>query len=78
MKIEIFGPGCSKCNTLEKTVKEAVAELALAAEIIKISDIGQMVERGVMLTPALFVDGKKKSEGRVPDKDQIKKWLNNE
>ena len=78
MKIEIFGPGCSKCNSLEKTVKEAVSELNLAAEVVKISDIGQMVERGVMLTPALFVDGNKILEGRVPNLEAIKKILKGE
>ena len=75
MKIEIFGPGCAKCNNLEKLVKEIVAELNIPAEVVKISDINEMVNRGVMVVPALFIDGKKKSEGKVPSKEEIEKWL---
>jgi len=75
MKIEIFGPGCVKCNSLEKYVKDAVKELNIDAEIVKVSDINEMVNRGVMFTPALFVDGSKKSEGKVPNYEEIKKYL---
>jgi small redox-active disulfide protein 2 len=75
MRIEILGPGCSKCNSLEKTVKELVSELKIPADVIKISDINTMVERGILSTPALFIDGIKKSEGRTPSKDELKKWL---
>ncbi|MFH1258537.1 MAG: thioredoxin family protein [Elusimicrobiota bacterium] len=75
MKIEIFGPGCAKCNSLEKQVKDAVKELNIDAEVVKVSDINAMVSRGVMLTPALFIGGKKKSEGRAPNYEEIKKYL---
>lgn len=75
MKIEIFGPGCAKCGNVEKYVKDAVKELNIDPEVVKVSDINTMVTRGVMLTPALFINGKKKSEGRVPLKDEIIKWL---
>jgi small redox-active disulfide protein 2 len=75
MKIEIFGPGCSRCNALEKMVVNSLARLNISAEVVKVSDINKMVERGIMFTPALFIDGKKKSEGKVPSIDDIKKWL---
>ena len=76
MKIEIFGPGCAKCNSLEKYVKDAVKELNLIdAEVLKVSDINAMVSRGVMFTPALFINGKKMSEGKVPNYEDIKKYL---
>jgi small redox-active disulfide protein 2 len=75
MKIEVFGPGCHKCNTLEKMVKDALTELNIQAEVVKISDINEMVSRGVMFTPALIIEGNKKSEGKVPSSDDIKKWL---
>lgn len=75
MKIEIFGPGCAKCNSLEKYVKDAIKELNIDAEIIKVKDINTMVSRGVMLTPTLFIDKKKKSEGKVPGYEEIKNML---
>jgi len=78
MIIEIFGPGCTKCNNLEKIVKATINEIGLEVELKKISDLNEMVNRGVMLTPALFINGKKKSEGKVPSIDEIKKWLKGE
>lgn len=78
MKIEIFGPGCAKCNTLEKTIIDTLTELNIAADVKKISDINEMIKRGVMFTPALFIDGIKKSEGKIPTIDEIKKWIKGE
>ena len=78
MKIEIFGPGCTKCNSLEKLVKDVLKELNIVADIVKISNINEMVNRGIVFTPALFIDGKKKSEGKIPQIDDIKKWLKGE
>ena len=75
MKIEIFGPGCAKCNSLEKNVKEAVVQLNSQAEVVKVSDVNEMVKRGVMFTPALFIEGKKMSEGKVPSMEDIKSWI---
>lgn len=74
MKIEILS-GCAKCGALEKTVREIAAELKISAEVVKITDINEMVNKGIMIAPALFIDGKKKSEGKVPSKDELKKWL---
>ncbi len=73
MEIEIFGPGCRKCKRLEKNVKEVVEELSLDANIIKIDDIAEMAERGVISTPSLAVDGDLKIKGKSPSKDEIKK-----
>ena len=78
MKIEIFGPGCPKCNELEKTVINTLAELNISADVTKVSDINEMVNRGVMFTPALFINGMKKSEGKVPNLAEIRKWLKEE
>jgi len=75
MKIEILGTGCPKCKKLEENAKKAVSELKIRAEILKITDIGKIIEYGVMSTPALLIDGKTKAEGRIPDVDEIKKWL---
>ena len=75
MKIEILGTGCPKCKELETNARKAVSELRLKADIIKISDIGKIIEYGVLSTPALAIDGKVKSSGRVPNAEEIKKML---
>ena len=75
MKIEILGSGCAKCKSLEKNVRQAVSELGIKAEIVKVEDVMEIVNYGVMGTPALVVDGKVKSSGKVLDKEAVKKLL---
>jgi len=75
MKIEILGTGCPKCKKLEENVRKAVSELKIKAEILKVTDIGKIINYGVMSTPAIVVDGKIKTSGRVPDVEEIKKWV---
>ena len=57
MDIKVLGSGCAKCKTLEKVTREAVEQLNLAATIEKVEDIQKIIEYGVMITPALVVDG---------------------
>ena len=71
MKIEVLGPGCAKCETLLARVKEVAARLEIDCEITKVSDITEMIARGIMMTPALVVDGEVKSVGKVPTADQL-------
>lgn len=75
MKIEILGTGCSKCKTTEKIVRKAVEELGIQAEIVKIEDLQQIIDKGVMMTPAVFIDGEAKIVGRIPSPDEVKKIL---
>jgi small redox-active disulfide protein 2 len=75
MKIEILGTGCKKCNDLADNVKQAVANLGIEAEIVKVTDIKQIVGYGVMATPALVVDGTVKSAGKVLSAAEIAKLL---
>ena len=75
MEIKVLGPGCANCVKLEKAVKEAVADLGLDAQVVKVSEIKDIMSYGVMSTPALVVDGQVKVSGRVPGKDEIKKML---
>lgn len=75
MKIEILGAGCPKCKSLEKSVRQAVNELGIQAEIKKIEDITEIMNYGVMATPALVVDGEVKSSGKLLDIEMIKKLL---
>ena len=64
MKIEVFGVGCAKCVSLEKSVHEAVKKLGVQAEVVKVTDIEKIVEKGIMSTPALAIDGKIVSAGK--------------
>jgi len=75
MKIEILGTGCPKCEALAKNVEVAVQELGLDAEILKVTDIVEIANRGVMMTPALSVDDDIKSVGKVATVDELKTLL---
>lgn len=74
-KIEVVGTGCAKCKRLLANAEQAVKDLKIAADVIKVDDIDEIVNRGIMLTPALFINGKVRAEGRVPDVNEIKKML---
>jgi small redox-active disulfide protein 2 len=71
MKIQILGTGCPKCQTLERNAREAAAKAGIAAEIVKVSDIDEIMNMGVMVTPALAVDGVVKKAGKVLTPDEI-------
>jgi len=75
MKIEILGTGCPKCKMLEANAKKAVEELKLKAEIVKVTDIDKIIDYGIMSTPAIVINGKVKSYGKVADVEEIKKFL---
>ncbi len=75
MKIEILGPGCPKCKKVAELAEQAVKESGVEVEIIKITDINEIMNRGLMFTPALAIDGEVKSTGRIPNIEEIKKWL---
>ncbi len=75
VKIEILGTGCPNCRRLLANVEQAVKELGLSAEIVKVEDLNEIVNRGIMFTPGLYVDGVAKSVGRVPPVEEIKRML---
>jgi len=75
MRIEILGMGCPKCRQLAANAEAALKELNIKAEISKVMDINKITEYGVMMTPALVVDGVVVSTGKVASKDEIKKFL---
>lgn len=75
MKIQILGPGCAKCTKLMDTATSAAKELGIACEFEKISDVNQIMAFGVMMTPALVVNGEVKSVGKVPSLEDMKKIL---
>jgi len=75
MKIQIAGPGCPRCQATEKNVMNACSEINLAADISHVYDIKEYAKLGVMMTPALIVDGKVIISGKVPSVEELKKVL---
>jgi len=75
MKIEVLGTGCVRCNTAEEIVKQAVLEAGIEAEVVKVKDIREIAKYGVMVTPAVVVDGELKSEGKIPDLEEVLEWI---
>jgi len=75
LKVQILGTGCSKCKTLAEHAEKAAKELGLDCTIEKVSDLKEIMKFGVMITPALVVDGKVKVAGKVPTSEEIKSML---
>ena len=75
MKIQILGTGCAKCQKLTDTAKQAAEEMKLSFEIEKITQLEDIMKFGVMVTPALVVDGTVKIAGKVPSVEEVKKLL---
>ena len=74
-KLQILGTGCPKCQKLAETAETAARELALEYEVEKVKEIDKIMAFGVMMTPALAVDGEVKVSGKVPSIDELKKLL---
>jgi small redox-active disulfide protein 2 len=75
MKVQILGTGCPKCTKLAANAETAIKALGLDCQIEKVTDINEIMSFGVMLTPALAVDGQVKIVGKVPSPDEIQKLL---
>lgn len=71
--ILVLGTGCPKCKKLAEAAEEAAKEMGLEYELEKVTDINQIMSFGVMMTPALVVDGEVKAAGKVPSGDELKK-----
>ncbi len=74
-KIQILGTGCPKCEKLAENAQAAVESAGVECEVEKVTDINEIMQFGVMLTPALAIDGQVKVVGKVPSPDEIKKML---
>jgi len=75
LRIVVLGPGCSECNRLEQTVKQALSEMGLAAAVEHVTDIKEIATYGLVKTPALVVNGRCVVSGTVPPVKKIKEWL---
>ena len=74
-KVQILGTGCPKCKKLAENAQAAVKDAGIECEVVKVTDINEIMKFGVMLTPALAIDGQVKTVGKVPSPDEIKKML---
>lgn len=77
MNIKILGTGCSRCQQLEKTVKEAVKELAIDATVEEVKDIKKFIDYNVMMTPGLVINEQVMSSGKVPTKAEVTQLIIN-
>ncbi len=75
MKIKILGTGCPNCLRLETNTKKALEELKIKANVEKVTDLGEIMSYGVMSTPALVINKKIVSSGRILNSEEIKKFL---
>jgi small redox-active disulfide protein 2 len=75
LKLEILGTGCPKCLKLEELTRKAASELGIDAEITKVKEVKDIMNYGVMITPALVVDGEVMVAGKVPTVEEIKKMI---
>lgn len=71
MLIEVFGPGCVKCQVLEKHARHAVEKAGGDHQVVKVADYAVMAARGILSTPALAIDGQLKFQGKVASSDEI-------
>ena len=79
MIIEVCGPGCPRCQATERNVLQALKELGKElgeeAMVVEIKDIRQISARGVIMTPAVVIDGVKAFEGKIPSPEEVKNWI---
>ncbi len=78
MVIKILGSGCANCKKLQALAEETLKEMNVTASIEKVEDIQNIMGYGVMRTPAIVINEKVKAFGRIPGKDEIKKFINDE
>ncbi len=78
MKIRILGPGCPRCQEVAKRTIDVLAELNVAADVQKVTDIKEIMGYNILATPGLVINDKVKCSGRIPSKEEIKKWIEEE
>jgi len=77
VKIQVLGTGCPKCKKMAEVAESAAVEMGMEFELEKVTDLNQIMSFGVMMTPALVVNGEVKVAGKVPSKSQMTEYINN-
>lgn len=75
MNIKVLGPGCYRCQAVERTVSEVVKELAIDAKVEHVGDVRRIIKYPIQATPGLVIDEKVVCSGRVPSKAEITSWI---
>jgi small redox-active disulfide protein 2 len=75
MLIQVLGTGCGRCKTLHETVKKAVQETGVDAQVEKVEDIQKIMAFEILMTPGLVINGEVKTAGRVPNVEEVKKMI---
>jgi len=75
ISVKVLGTGCKKCKTLEEKVRDLATQNNIYAEIIKVTEIEDIMKYGIMMTPGLVINEKVKSYGIIPKDEQILQWL---
>lgn len=79
MEIKVFGPGCANCHKMEEMAQSAVKELGVDANVVKVTDIGEIARNGILATPGLIVNGKLKHSGKpLPSLEKVKLLIREE
>ena len=78
MEIKILGPGCPRCHEVRKRTIDVLAALDIAADVQLIKDMKKIIEYKIMATPGFVINGKVVCSGRIPSKDEIQKWIEDE
>jgi small redox-active disulfide protein 2 len=79
MEIKVLGPGCANCHKMEEMAKQAVKELGVNAEVVKITDISEIARHGILSTPGLIINGKIKHSGKpLPNLEKVKELIQGE
>lgn len=73
--IKVLGPGCANCRKLEEIARHALADTGVEGEIVKVTDMGEIVDHGVLATPGLWIEGRLVSSGRIPTLDSVAGWI---
>ena len=71
MKLTVYGPGCARCQQTEQVARHAVQQAGVEAEVEKVTDVREMAKAGVLMTPALAIDGRIVISGKVPDVSEV-------
>ncbi len=78
MEIKILGAGCPRCQEVEKRTINVLAEMNIPADVQKVTDISEIAKYKIIATPGLVINGKVKCSGRIPSKEELKKWIESE